>query len=173
MTGTVSILFIAIISLLMTEVVIGADIEMPWCIPPSGTSYESQMAKASDVVTFTWSFDFHDINIYQNEECDMDGSTFLAAKTGSTYTFTSDDVGEVIFACSVGTHCNQGQTVKFTVVAEDSMEEVEYSPVENNPCYTPPSDPDTSASNAMSFSVGSTILMALGLGLSLFTTFSS
>ncbi len=174
MTITTSIILkIAIISLWMTGVAIGADIEFPWCIPPSGTSYGSQMAKVGDIVSFTWSVEFHDINIYQSEECDSDGSTFIGAKTGTTYTFTSDDVGEVVFACSVGTHCNSGQVVKFTVVAEESMDEVMYSPIEDNPCYTPPSDPDTSASDALTLSVGSKVLMILGLGVSLFTIFSS
>jgi plastocyanin len=93
------------------------DIDFNWRI----TTYQPQTAKVGDTITFNWS-GFHNVFIHPSGTCDANGSIEVGTSTGSSYTFTSDDVGEVVFACDVygGGHCNAGQIVTFNVVPADA-----------------------------------------------------
>jgi len=109
-------------------------IDFPWCIPPSNAIYKTQSAKVGDTVSFTWnttSQGHHHVSIYSDATCNTGDENFIGGSSGTTYTFT--DVGDVVFSCNIGSHCDRGQIVTFNVLAEG--EEVKYSLIEDNPCY--------------------------------------
>ena len=71
---------------------------------------------------FSESTPFHNVYIHKDATCDTAGSIFVT-DVPSSYTFTAEDVGEVVFACQVDTHCQDGQLMIFTVSASKESEE--------------------------------------------------
>ena len=67
-----------------------------------------------DTVRFEWLGE-HNVYIHPSGTCDESRSVFVGSSSGSTYTFKSNDVGDVFFACQVGSHCDAGQIVRFIV----------------------------------------------------------
>jgi plastocyanin len=95
----------------------GADITVDWIIPvPSSAALPSMTAAVGDTVTFAWT-GFHDVYMHPTGDCDETGRILVGASTGATYTFTGADVGELVFACDVQAHCEQGLIVTFAVSA--------------------------------------------------------
>jgi hypothetical protein len=90
------------------------NIDLRWKVQP----YEPQSAKVGDTITFNWS-GTHNVYIHPTETCDSAGSTVVGVSSGALYTFTSEDVGAVVFACDVSSHCEDGQIVTFNVAAND------------------------------------------------------
>lgn len=92
-----------------------ADITLSWSIK----SYAEQSAKVGDTVTFTWGSG-HNVFIHPTGTCDEAGAIEVGQTSGASYTFTKDDVGEVVFACDVQSHCESGQIVTYKVTEDDS-----------------------------------------------------
>ena len=90
------------------------NIDLQWTVQP----YQPQSAKVGDTITFNWS-GTHNVYIHPTETCDSAGSTVVGVSSGALYTFTSEDVGAVVFACDVSSHCEDGQIVTFNVAAND------------------------------------------------------
>ena len=94
--------------------VYGEDVAINWIIK----KYESESVQVGDTVTFTFSSN-HNVFIHPSGDCDETGRIdFGGSASPATYTFAEDDIGEVVFACDVGSHCGQGQIVTFNVIAE-------------------------------------------------------
>ena len=94
--------------------VYGEDVAINWSIK----KYESESVQVGDTVTFTFNSN-HNVFIHPSGDCDETGRIdFGGSASPATYTFAEDDIGEVVFACDVGSHCGQGQIVTFNVIAE-------------------------------------------------------
>ena len=96
--------------------VYGEDVAINWSIK----KYESESVQVGDTVTFTFSSN-HTTNVFihPSGDCDETGRIdFGGSASPATYTFAEDDIGEVVFACDVGSHCELGQIVTFNVIAE-------------------------------------------------------
>jgi hypothetical protein len=108
------------VALLLATPSSGADILVDWFIP-SGTSLPSKTAVVGDTATFGWD-DFHDVYVHPSGDCDETGRSLVGASSGdsATYTFIEDDVGELVFSCDVGTHCEEGMILTFIVSASTS-----------------------------------------------------
>lgn len=129
----------------------GENIDLPWCIPPTmptSSSYSTHYAKVGDIVSFDWKYSYHDVFIHPEGECELKDAQLVGTSGADTsYTFTSDDVGNITFACDVSDHCQLGMLVMFEVVADGT--DVDYS-ANTNPC---PRNDDSGSS--ASSSVGS------------------
>jgi hypothetical protein len=93
----------------------GAEIAVDWFIP-TGSSLPSKTAMVGDTATFTW-VDTHNVYVHPSGDCGEDGRILVGASTGAMYTFVEDDVGELVFACDISSHCGLGLIVTFTVSA--------------------------------------------------------
>ena len=94
----------------------GEVVAIKWIIK----KYESESVQVGDSVTFTFSSN-HTTNVFihPSRDCDVTGRIdFGGSASPATYTFAEDDIGEVVFACDVGSHCELGQIVTFNVIAE-------------------------------------------------------
>lgn len=87
-----------------------------WKIPGIGQSLSDMTATVGDTAVFEWSF-FHNVLIHPSGDCVETGAISVGSSSGASYTFTADDVGEMVFACDVGNHCENGQIMTFTVSA--------------------------------------------------------
>jgi hypothetical protein len=103
------------VALLLATPSSGADILVDWFIP-SGSSLPSKTAMVGDTATFDW-MNTHDVNVHPSGDCDKTGRILVGASTAATYTFVEDDVGELVFACDVTSHCELGLILTFTVVS--------------------------------------------------------
>jgi len=98
-----------------------AEFIVDWKIPVGEGSelgfYDDMKAEVGDTAVFDWKF-AHNVFRHPSGNCNESGAIPVGDVTGSSHTFTADDVGEVAFACDVGSHCELGQIVKFTVSAK-------------------------------------------------------
>jgi plastocyanin len=106
------------VALLLATPSSGEDISVDWFIPNTA-ALPSMTAAVGDIATFTWA-GFHDVYVHPSGDCDETERILVGASTGATYTFTGADVGELVFACDVSVHCQQGLIVTFTVSAGTS-----------------------------------------------------
>jgi plastocyanin len=106
------------VALLLATPSSGADISVDWFIPNAAT-LPSMTAAVGDTATFTWT-GFHDVYVHPSGTCDEAGRILVGASTGAAYTFVEADVGELVFACDVSAHCEQGLILTFTVSAGTS-----------------------------------------------------
>eukprot|EP00527_Entomoneis_sp_CCMP2396_P003336 CAMPEP_0198146884 /NCGR_PEP_ID=MMETSP1443-20131203/32061_1 /TAXON_ID=186043 /ORGANISM="Entomoneis sp., Strain CCMP2396" /LENGTH=166 /DNA_ID=CAMNT_0043810987 /DNA_START=41 /DNA_END=541 /DNA_ORIENTATION=- len=109
------------VALLLATPSSGANILVNWFIP-SGTSLPSKTAVVGDTATFGWD-NLHDVYVHPSGDCDETGRILVAGESiddSATYTFMEDDVGELVFVCNVGTHCEDGMILTFTVSASTS-----------------------------------------------------
>jgi len=148
----------------------GEEIDFAWCVPTASDGpYEPLYhAKVGDTIHFEWT-GYHDVHIYPSEACSAVEAQFLGAQSGTSYNFTEDDIGELIFSCSVGSHCQMGQIAKFEVHASNS--DVSYDTP--NPCddhdhdehdhhHDHDHDHDMSAASALKIFTAFTLIVALG-----------
>ena len=145
------------VALLLATPSSGADILVDWFIP-AGVSLPSKTAVVGDTATFEWT-STHDVQVHPTGNCDETGSILVGASTGATYTFTEDDVGELVFVCDVSNHCERGMTLTFTVSASTSP-----GVTSTTPAPTPgvTSSPSAAPSGAVSIiSQSSTAVVAL------------
>ena len=92
------------------------DIEVSpetWYIPDNDIPLPSRTVKVGDTITFIWT-ETHDVYIHPNGGCTTSGRIKVGMSSGATYTFTEDDIGDIVFACDIGDHCDKGmmKTVK-------------------------------------------------------------
>jgi len=79
--------------------------------------------KVGDTAIFNWD-GYHNVLIHSSGDCSEDGATYVGATSGALYTFEEKDVGEVVFACNMGRHCEFRKIVTFEVEAStDSNKE--------------------------------------------------
>jgi len=97
------------------------NMNVDWNIP-SGSSLPDMNAKVGDTVMFEWSFT-HNVYKHPAGDCELPGRLFVGNKSPTTYTFTEEDAtnGEVVFACDVGNHCENGQIMTFSVDSTSSL----------------------------------------------------
>eukprot|EP00549_Striatella_unipunctata_P002663 CAMPEP_0118709134 /NCGR_PEP_ID=MMETSP0800-20121206/22411_1 /TAXON_ID=210618 ORGANISM="Striatella unipunctata, Strain CCMP2910" /NCGR_SAMPLE_ID=MMETSP0800 /ASSEMBLY_ACC=CAM_ASM_000638 /LENGTH=115 /DNA_ID=CAMNT_0006612679 /DNA_START=118 /DNA_END=465 /DNA_ORIENTATION=- len=114
-------------------------------------------------MTFTWN-GFHDVHIHPSFTCAQAGRKMVGASSGASYSFTEADVGEVVFACDVGSHCETGQIMRVTVSAM-SMDTMAPTPTTME-TMMPTATKETSASSAYS------IITGLLIGVSFLLTIS-
>ena len=110
------LLLLALLCSLIPSVV-GADAAIDWFIP-KGNSLPPQTFTVGDTITFNWS-GFHNVLIHPTGTCNKDDANNFDRPgdvSGAQYTFTEDDVGEIVFACDVGAHCARGMIMTVTVV---------------------------------------------------------
>jgi hypothetical protein len=89
------------------------NVDVAWVIP-SGSSLSPEATTVGGTATFTWS-GYHNVYMHPSGTCDEANAVLVGSTSPAAYTFTSDNVGDVIFACDVGTHCESGQIVTVTV----------------------------------------------------------
>ena len=146
------------------------SIDFPWCIPPSNVMYKTQSVKVGDTLSFTWnetSQGHHHVSIYSDATYNTRNKTFIGGSPGTDYTFTDNDVGDIVFFCNIGSHCDRGQIVTFKVIVEGEEEEVKYSLIEENPCYIPSLD-TTSDGSALVQRTPPSLIIVLASLLALF-----
>ena len=90
------------------------DTDIAWTI----TTYSDETASIGDAVTFTWTGN-HDVYLHSSGGCtESDDDTLVGSSSPATYTF--DAAGDYTFACEVGSHCENGQMILFTVSASST-----------------------------------------------------
>ena len=89
------------------------NVDVDWVISPAPPP---ETATVGGTATFTWS-GYHNVYVHPSGTCDDANAVLVGSSSPAVYTFTSDDVGDVVFACDVGSHCESGQIVTFTVSA--------------------------------------------------------
>jgi hypothetical protein len=152
------------VALLLATPSSGEDISVDWFIPNSA-ALPSMIGAVGDTATFTWT-GFHDVYVHPSGDCDETGRILVGASTGAAYTFAGADVGELVFACDVSAHCEQGLILTFTVSAgtsapTSSTSAPSKSPsVTSAPSVTPTQTPPTSGA-ASTISQSSTTATAL------------
>ena len=96
------------------HVVSSADVTLTWKIQ----NYDDMTAQVGDTVTFDFTSG-HNVFIHPSGTCDETGAIEVGTSGPVTYTFSETDAGtDIVFACDVGGHCENGQLVKFTVTAD-------------------------------------------------------
>jgi len=88
------------------------EITVEWFISSDG--FDPISANVGDTVIFEWG-NFHNVYIHPTKSCDETGAIEVGTQTGASHTFTASDVGEVVFACDVGPHCELGQIITVVV----------------------------------------------------------
>jgi len=107
---------VAALLLVGLHAVMGAETILLWSVQ----EYDDKTAQVGDTVTFDFSGSAHNVFIHPSGDCDETGAIEVGTSGPVTYTFKKDDAGkDMLFACDVGGHCEDGQSVKFTV-ADDS-----------------------------------------------------
>jgi plastocyanin len=107
-------IILLLISVLLPFVT-GADIPIDWTFPTSpATSLPSRTAFVGDTITFNWDGS-HNVFIHPTKTCSTRGSISVGRSSGVKYTFTKADIGDMVFACDVGTHCTLGMILTVTV----------------------------------------------------------
>jgi hypothetical protein len=107
-------------------------IDLPWCVPSGGDSYEPRGSKKGDTVNFMWGDDGsinHNVYLYPSGSCSNTTGRVLLGESSDTtsYTFAADDVGKnLTFVCGVGSHCSSGQIVTFVNVAPSNVGDIPY-----------------------------------------------
>jgi plastocyanin len=91
--------------------VVATDYPINWIITDYTTT--SYTATVGDTVTFSWSGG-HNVFLHPTGTCDDAGATEVSSSSPVIYTFT--EAGSFTFACDVGSHCENGQILTFTVV---------------------------------------------------------
>ena len=93
--------------------VYGGDVAIDWIIK----TYEPESVQVGDTVTFAFSSS-HNVFIHPSGDCDEAGRIdFGGTSSPASYTFAEEDIGEMIFACDIGSHCELEQIVTFNVIA--------------------------------------------------------
>ena len=134
----------------------------------TGMSYAVKEFKVGDKLKFQWG-GFHDVYKLGSESkynsCNFVGAVQLkpASSGGSyEYTFTASDATKdfIYFACSVGSHCNNGQKLKVKVTSEPPSPGPGPAPT---PAPTPENPYDTafSARPSLAIFVGALLLLAM------------
>ena len=97
--------------------VMGENISIGWFIglPPS---LPSRNATVGDTIIFNWQGSSHEVYIHVNDTCDMEGRIEVGTTSPATYTFKEADIGDMVFACDIGFHCEVGLQLTVTVAAE-------------------------------------------------------
>ena len=95
------------------------QIVMNWFIPAED-SFPPMTANVGDTIVFNWA-GFHDVQIHPSGDCTEGGSILVGSQSGASYTFTEADVGDVLFVCDVGAHCEVGMRVTVTVSGAAQM----------------------------------------------------
>jgi plastocyanin len=85
-------------------------IKVNWVI----RAYGPMTANVGDTVFFTWGGN-HNVFLHPSGTCNQRGSTLVGSRSARNGKFTFTKPGKYTFACQVGSHCNQGQIVTFTV----------------------------------------------------------
>ena len=136
--------------------VYGEDVAINWIIK----KYESESVQVGDTVTFTFSSN-HTTNVFihPSGDCDEAGRIdFGGTSSPASYTFAEEDIGEMVFACDIGSHCELEQIVTFNVIAGG----------EGTPTSAPTSatidgeGEDTPTSAPTETSAGATMMKTLG-----------
>jgi len=70
-----------------------------------GTSLDAREFVVGETITFEWT-GTHDVHIHPSGDCTEDGRMEVGLASPATYTFTEE--GTVVFACDVGSHCEDG-----------------------------------------------------------------
>lgn len=95
-------------------IVIGGD--QGWVVRPGNAAYEDVVANVGDTLQFTYSSNYHDVMLVDNENCDF--STGQLVDDTGDFAWTIPEPGTYIFACSRGSHCASGnQQITVTVPA--------------------------------------------------------
>lgn len=112
-----------------------------WFIPNEEDldEFVSRNARVGDTIIFEWS-GTHNVFIHPSGDCLEDGSIFIGSKSGETmYTFNAEDVSKVVFTCDIGSHCEAGQFIEFTVSNPDT------DMISSGPTIYDTSDPTSSS----------------------------
>jgi plastocyanin len=142
----------------------GAEIEVAWAIPDED-SLPPRTAMVGDTVTFDW-FGNHNVYVHPSSNCDETDSILVGLATGATYTFTEADVGDLVFACQVSSHCIEGLILTFTVASEFSTSAPTIAPTmapsakggaEIEVVWDFPDDPDDDSLPPLTALVGDTV----------------
>lgn len=89
-------------------------IKVEWYVPNSGQVLPDMTAEVGDRAVFEWG-STHNVLIHPTGDCTEDGAIPVGAETGASYRFTAEDIGDVVFSCDIGNHCENGQIITFAV----------------------------------------------------------
>ena len=108
--------------------VYGGDVAINWSIK----TYEPESVQVGDTVTFAFNSN-HNVFIHPSGNCDETGRVdFGGTSSPASYTFAEEDIGEMIFACDIGSHCESGQIVTFNVIAGGGEDTPTRTPTETS-----------------------------------------
>ena len=91
-------------------------------------------------MTFTWAGN-HNVFVHPSGDCTEDDASSVGASSPAVYTFVSGDIGTKVFACDVGSHCENGQIITFTVSAA-AQDGAQSQVTDQNPPAAPPMCPE-------------------------------
>ena len=96
-------------------------VQMDWFVP-SESSFPPMTVNVGDTVVFNWN-GVHNVYIHPTGNCTDTGRVLVGTVSGASYSFTQADVGEMEFVCNVGTHCENGMRVTFSVQSVGSEQQ--------------------------------------------------
>lgn len=81
-----------------------------------GATIDARDFKVGETLTFEWEGN-HNVFIHPSGDCTEDGAIEVGSTSPASYTFTEADVGAVVFACDIGSHCESGGMIMTANVA--------------------------------------------------------
>jgi plastocyanin len=127
-------------------------------------------AEVGDVITFSWAGN-HNVLIHPSGDCDTTGAIPVGGtgdSAGAPYTFVETDIGEVVFACDVGTHCENQAMIMTVTVSAGATSAPAAAGATSAPTWTPTSAPADPPSAGVS-SAASKIIAFVTLATAFFT----
>ena len=100
-------------------------ITLDWFIPIED-SYPPMTAVVGDTITFRW-VGAHDVYIHPTGGCEQEGRIEVGLSSGAQYTFSEADVGDLVFVCDIGFHCEAGMQVTVTVQSTSNTDTISSS----------------------------------------------
>ena len=89
-----------------------------WVVKPQNAPYDDIVANVGDTISFTYSSNYHDVMLVDNENCDFSSGT-LVDDTGS-FSWVIPEAGTYTFVCTRGDHCSSGNQQVTVTVAGDT-----------------------------------------------------
>jgi len=109
-----------------------STITIDWFIPNAEDleDFELRRAKVGDTIIFEW-VGVHNVFIHPSGSCSENGRILVGSVSGeSSYVFTKEDEGKVVFTCDIGGHCEAGQLLE--IMVSPTLEIQSNSPTKNS-----------------------------------------
>ena len=88
-----------------------------WVIQ-GNNDHKAHIVYVGDTVMFLWS-GIHDVYIHPTGDCSDNINVLMGKESGKIrYTFKMEDIGEMVFACNIGSNCESRQLIYFNVLGD-------------------------------------------------------